>query len=48
MVGVFWLLTVVVVTKENNQQYLNILCNQCYLIDSYHHDCGGCDVEINY
>ena len=24
------------------------LHNQCYLIDSLHHDCGGCDVERNF
>ena len=46
VVCVFWLLIVVVVTKKNNQQHLNKLHNQCYLIASFHRDCGGCDVGV--
>ena len=41
-----WLLIVVVVTKKNNQQHLTILHNQCYIIASFHRDCGGCDVGV--
>ena len=46
VVCVFWLLIVLVVTKKNNQQHLNILHNQCYLIASFLSDCGGCDVGV--
>jgi hypothetical protein len=46
VVCVFWLLLVLVVTKKNNQQHLNILHSQCYLIASFLSDCGGCDVGV--
>ena len=36
-----WLLMVVVVAKENNQQHLNILHSQCYLIANFYPDCLG-------
>ena len=36
----WWLLT------KNNQQLLNILNNQCYIIASFHSDCSGCDVGV--
>ena len=32
--------------KKNNQQHLNILHSQCYLIASFLSDCGGCDVGV--
>ena len=45
VVGVLWLLMVVVANNENNQKHRNLFHTQCYLIDSFHHYYGGCDVE---